>query len=107
MKLRIGDEVLVMGGKDKGRRGTIERVFQDENKVLLPGVNIYKKHQKGFPGRPGGIIEFSRPLPVASVALVCPNCGARTRVGYKLMNDGEKVRICRKCKRQINKKEKK
>lgn len=106
MKLRVGDEILVAVGKDKGRQGKVEKVFPKENLVLIPNVNVYKRHQKGMPGtgRQGGIIEFSRPLPVGNVRLVCPNCGKKTRIGFQILKDGEKVRICKKCGRQIDKK---
>ena len=106
MKLKIGDEILVTAGKDKGRRGKIERVFPKEGRILVPGLNVYKRHRRGLAGKKGGIIEFSRPLPVSGVAFVCPHCGKQTRVGFKILSGG-KVRICRKCKRQIDKKENK
>lgn len=101
MKLRVGDEVVVTSGKDKTRRGKIEKVFLKKNTVLVGGLNVYKKHKKGFGGQKGGIIEFSRPLPVASVALICPNCGKPTRVGILVDKTGEHSRVCRKCKKII------
>lgn len=107
MKLRIGDNVLVTAGKDKTRQGKVEKVFPKKNTVLVQGLNVYKKHQKGFgglsaqAGQKGGIIEFSRPLPLASVSLICPNCGNPTRVGVMIDKTGEHSRVCRKCKRII------
>lgn len=101
MKLRIGDEILVTAGKDKGRKGKIEGVFRKEDRVLIPGVNVYKKTRKSFGGEKGGIFELSRPLPIASVALICPNCDKQTRVSYRVDKRGEKTRICAKCKREI------
>ncbi|MEK7182746.1 MAG: 50S ribosomal protein L24 [Patescibacteria group bacterium] len=103
MKLRVGDEVRVMAGKDKGRKGLIEKMFPRERRVLIPGLNVYKKHQRALGKQKGGIIEFSRPLPLSNVALLCPHCTKLTRVGMKFLNTGEKVRICRKCGRQIDK----
>ena len=104
-KLKIGDEIIVRAGKDKGRRGKIERIFPEEGKVLVPSVNLYRKHQKGIAGvREGGIIEFSRPLPISNVSLICPQCGKQTRIGYNILRDNEKVRICRKCRKEIEKK---
>lgn len=103
MRLRINDEILVTRGKDKSRRGKVDKVFPKEGHVLVGNVNVYKKHQKGMPGKPGGIVEFSRPLPISNVALVCPNCKKTTRVGMMILKDGKKVRVCKKCKRQISK----
>lgn len=104
MKLRTGDEITVVRGKDKGRTGKIEKLLGKTGRVLVGNINVYKKHQKGMPGKPGGIVEFSRPLPVANIALVCPNCKKATRVGMLILKDGKKVRICKKCGRQIDKK---
>jgi large subunit ribosomal protein L24 len=101
MKLKAGDKVKITAGKDRGRTGVIEKVFPKEARVLVPGVNLYKKHRKGFGGQKGGIIEFARPLPVANVALICPSCGKQTRVSYR-MKAGTKVRICAKCKKPID-----
>lgn len=97
MKLRKGDEVLITAGKDRGKRGKIEKIIPKEGKVLLPTLNVYKRHvKKRDEKNPGGIIEFSRPLQVANVALVCTKCGKPTRVGFQ--GEGrEKVRVCKKC----------
>lgn len=97
MKIKIGDEVLVTAGKDKGRKGKIEKIFFDPDKVLVPGVNLYKKHQKGYAGQKGGVFELPRPLPVSNVALVCPKCNKQTRVGYRIDARGQKERVCQKC----------
>lgn len=101
MKLRKGDEIIITGGKDKGRRGKIERVDSKAQTVLVLGVNIYKRHVKRRDEKnPGGIIDFPRPLPIAKVALICPKCKKPTRVGF-LVTDKEKQRICKKCKQLI------
>ncbi len=97
MKLKVGDQIIVLRGKDKGRKGKIEKVFPRQGKILIPGVNIYKKHLKPQgEGKPGGIIDKVFPLPVSSVSLICPKCNQLTRVGYRLTK-GEKQRICKKC----------
>lgn len=97
MKLIKGDEVIITTGKDKGKKGKIEKVLQKQNAVVLPGLNIYKRHlKKRDEKNPGGIVEFARPLPVGNVALLCPKCGKQTRIGFKISQD-KKVRICRKC----------
>ncbi len=96
-KLKKGDEVIITGGKDKGKKGKIEKITLSQNLVFLPGLNVYKKHMKKKDEKnPGGIVNFSRPLPVASVALICPKCAKPTRVGFKLEGK-EKKRVCRKC----------
>lgn len=100
MKIKRGDKVKVTAGKDKGREGTVERVFLKEDKVLVTGVNLYKKHSKaGKGGKGGGIIEITKPLPIANVSPLCPKCGAVTRFGYKMLP--EKTRICQKCQEVI------
>lgn len=101
MKLHIGDQILVTSGKDKGQKGTVDHVFPVKDRVLVQGVNVYKKARRGFGNKPGGMIEFSRPLSTASIALLCPKCAKPTRVGYLVDKRGEKVRICKKCKAVI------
>lgn len=101
MKLKKGDEVKIVKGKDAGKTGKIEKVFTKEEKVLIPDVNQYKRHKKSrMAGEQSEIITITKALPVANVALVCPNCKQITRVGYTFEKT-EKVRICRKCKKTI------
>ncbi len=101
MKFKKGDQIIVTAGKDKGRKGKIEKIFPTESKVLVPGINMYKRHmKKRDEKRPGGIIDFPRPMQMGNVALVCPKCGKPTRVGY-IITKNEKVRICRKCEQKI------
>lgn len=101
MKLKRGDEVLIVRGKDKGKKGKIEKVFTKEEMVLVPGVNLYKRHYKSrMQNKPSEIIEITKPFPVGNVSLICPNCHKETRIGYKIDNK-EKVRICRKCNKKI------
>jgi len=101
MKLKKNDEVKVKTGKDKDKKGKIEKVFSKENKVLIPGINLYKRHYKSrTQTKPSEIIEITKPFPVGNVALICPNCHKETRIGYKMENK-EKVRICKKCKKKI------
>jgi len=102
MKLKKGDQIIVITGKDKGRKGKVEKVLPKLNKVLIPGINVYKKHLKPRgEGQPGGIIDVVKPLPLSNVALLCPKCGKQTRIGYQLDKKGEKNRICRKCQTVI------
>lgn len=100
LKIRKGDKVKVVSGKDKGRQGVVEKVFPKKEKVLVAGVNIYKKHSKPRKeGEKGGIIDMVRPLTISKVQLICPKCNKVTRVGQR---PGEKKsRICRKCEESI------
>lgn len=92
---------MITAGKDKGKQGKIEEVFSEKNRVLVPGVNIYKRHMKRRDEKnAGGIIDLPRPLPVGNVALLCPKCKKPTRVGY-IVGKGEKHRICKKCSQSI------
>ncbi|MBI4100080.1 50S ribosomal protein L24 [Candidatus Microgenomates bacterium] len=101
MKLKKGDKVKVMVGKDKGKEGPIDRTWEKEDKVSIAGVNIFKRHTKPqAQGKKGGIIEYVRPLPVGNVALICPKCKQVTRVGYQVTAK-KKVRLCRKCNQEI------
>lgn len=101
MKLLRNDEIEVVIGKDKGKRGKIEKVFTKEELVLVPGINLYKRHYKSrMQNQPSEIREITKPLRVGKVALVCPHCKKITRVGYKTENK-EKLRICRKCNKKI------
>jgi large subunit ribosomal protein L24 len=101
VKIKKGDRVVVLQGKDRGKEGTVMRAIPSKGKVIVEGVNIAKKHQK--PTRvtmQGGIIDKDMPLDVSNVALVCPKDGA-TRVGYKISDTGAKSRICRKCGQEL------
>lgn len=99
-KFKKGDTVKITAGKDKGRVGKIEKIFPTENKVLIPEVNLYKKHVKSVGDVKGGIYSLPRPLGFGKIALICPECKKITRVGFKFV-EKEKVRICRKCKKEI------
>lgn len=98
MKLRKGDKVKIIYGKDKGRDGIIEKVYKKQGKILVGGVNIYKKHVKKSEQFPqGGVVEVSRPLDISKVMLICPSCKEMTRINFEI-RDGKKVRVCHKCK---------
>lgn len=101
MKIKKGDTVVITSGKDKGKKGKIEKVFPKEDMVLVAGANLYKRHLKRRSEKePGGIIDLPRPLNIAKVALVCSSCGQPTRIGY-ITSGNEKERICRKCRQKI------
>ncbi len=97
-KIKRGDTVEVISGRDKGKRGKVLRVIPKEGKVIVEGVNVLKRHQRPNPRmREGGIVEREAPIYASKVMLVCPSCGQRTRVGFKVLEDGNKVRYCKKC----------
>lgn len=103
MKIKKGDKVKVIAGKDKGREGTVEKVYEKQTRVLIGGVNIYKKHIKKNEKMPqGGVVEIPRPIDTAKVMVICPKCGKLTRVGYK-QTSSKKVRVCKKCESVLNK----
>lgn len=98
MKLRKGDTIMVTVGKDRGGKGKIDKVLPKLNKVLVPGINVYKRHTKPRSEKQhGGIIDIVKPLSVSNVTLLCPKCGQPTRVGYQIDKNKEKRRVCKKC----------
>ena len=101
MKFKIGDNVKITAGKDKGRDGKIERVFPKTLLVVVPGVNLYKKHVKGSQGQKGGIYDIPRPLSLGKIALICPKCKKVTRIGFSTKGE-KKARICKKCNKEID-----
>ena len=101
MRIRKGDEVEVLTGKDRTKRGVVMRVLAKEDKVIVEGVNVAKKHQRQTQVRvKGGIIDKDMPIHASAVALVCPKDGA-VRVGYQVKDDGTKVRVCKRCGREL------
>ncbi len=101
MKLRKGDSVKVVSGKDKGKTGKVEKVFPETSKVLVTGVNQYKRHMKArSQNQKSEITTITKPLPVAAVMFVCPKCHENARIGYAIEND-KKGRICKKCQQMI------
>ena len=98
MRIHKGDQVIVLSGKDKGKKAEVIRAFPTAHKVILEGVNVAKRHAKPTRAtQQGGVIDKFMPMHVSSVALVCKSCGKPTRIGMKFDDSGEKVRICRKC----------
>ena len=97
--IRKNDNVVVVSGKDRGKRGRVLRLVTGKNRLIVEGVNIVKRHTRPNPGQnvKGGIVESEAALHVANVQLLCPECSAPTRLGRRLLGDGRKVRICRKC----------
>lgn len=101
MKLKKGDKVKIMTGKDGGKEGSVEKILAEAKKIVVTGLNLYKRSLKPkAAGQKGSIVTFSRPISVANVALICPKCKKVTRVGYKLTLK-KKTRICKKCQEEI------
>lgn len=101
MKLKKGDKVAVIAGKDKGKDGLVEKVYKNMNKVMIMNINMYKKHIKKNKDMPkGGIVDLPRPIDVSKLMFICPKCTKQARLGYKVEKD-KKTRICRTCKEVV------
>lgn len=101
MKIKKGDNVLIIAGKDKGRTGKITKSFPKELKVLVEGINLKKKHVRPRKqGEKGQVVQTPAPMDVSNIKIICPKCGKAARVGYKTEKD-IKNRICKKCKQII------
>src|SRR5436190_20125413 len=95
-RIRSGDTIVVLAGKDRGKTGKVRTVLPKESRVIIEGVNIVKRHTKARgPGQPGGIIEKEAPLHISNVAIADPSTGKPTRVGFRVEADGTKVRIAK------------
>lgn len=98
MKIRKGDNVIMLAGKDTGKKGIVERTVPSRSAVVVAGLNLVKHHRKPRKqGEKGQIVEAPRSVDVSNVALVCPACGKATRIGYVISAEGKKNRICKKC----------
>jgi len=95
MKIKKGDHVVVITGKDKGKKGNVIRAFPAENRILVEKVNLVTKHQKAKGKAPGGRIQFEAPIHVSNVKIICPETKKSSRIGYKVGKDGKKIRIAK------------
>ena len=101
MKLKKGDNVLIIAGKDKGRTAKIIKSLPKDLKVLVDGINLKKKHVRPKrEGEKGQVVDIPAPMDVSNVKMICPKCGKATRVGYKIEKEN-KQRICKKCLQAI------
>ncbi len=103
LKIKTGDRVVVIAGKDKGKKGQVMRTLPRENRAIVEGINMIKKHQR--PTREmmqGGIIEQPAPIALSNLQLLCRNCGEPARAGQRSLADGRKIRYCKKCDENID-----
>ena len=101
VRIKKGDTVKVIKGKDSGKSGVVESVIVSNSKIIVKGINMFKKHVKPSQKYPsGGIIDLNKAISISNVLLVCPNCGKNTRIEHSLEKD-TKVRICKKCKKSV------
>ncbi len=103
MKIKKDDTIVVISGKDKSKRGKVRFVYPKKERILVEGVNFIKKHSRPVSGaRQAGIIEREAPIHVSKVMLLCNRCNRPTRISYRFLEDGKKVRYCRKCTEVID-----
>ena len=103
--VRKNDNVLVVTGKDRGKRGRVLKVLPARNRLVIEGVNFIKRHTRPNPQRniKGGVVEREGSVHASNVQLICPECGAPARIGRQILGDGRKIRICRKCDGAVDK----
>jgi len=103
MKIRKNDTVLVIAGKDKGKKGKVRFAYPKEQRILIEGVNFIKKHSRAKgAARQAGIIDLEAPIHVSKVMLLCDKCSKPSRIGFEKLEDGRRVRICRSCREVID-----
>ena len=103
MSIRRDDTVLVIAGRERGKTGKVRKMLRDEDRVIVEGVNLVKRHMKARSPqvRQAGIIDKEAPVHVSNLALLCPKCNLPTRVGRRFLADGKKVRVCKRCSEVI------
>jgi large subunit ribosomal protein L24 len=103
MKIKKNDQVLVIAGKDKGKKGKVRFAYPREDKIIVEGVNFIKKHARAKgDARQAGIIEREAPLDISDVMLLCAKCNKPSRIGSRTLDDGKKVRFCRACQEVVD-----
>jgi len=103
MKIRKNDTVIIIAGKDRGKKGKVRRALPDKNRVIVEGLNMIKRHSRARrAARQAGIIELEAPIHVSNVMLLCDKCGKPTRVNFRFLADSKKVRICNSCQEVID-----
>ena len=103
MEIRKNDSVMVIGGKERGKTGKVLRVLPDKDAVIVERLNIVKRHTKPRgPQQPGGIVEKEATIHASNIMILCDKCNAPVRIGRKILGDGKKIRICRRCKEALD-----
>jgi large subunit ribosomal protein L24 len=102
LKIRKGDRVVVLTGKDKGKQGSVLKVFPSDNRAIVQGVNVARRHQKQTAGQQGGIVAKELPIHISNLAHIDPKDGKPTRIGYRFLSDGKRVRVARRSGEEIN-----
>ncbi|MEW5807252.1 MAG: 50S ribosomal protein L24 [Acidobacteriota bacterium] len=105
LKIRKNDTVKVIAGKERGKQGKVLKVFPKERTAIVEGINFFKRHTRANPSRniKGGILEKEGPIHISNLMVICSECGKVVRVGHRILDDGKKIRICRKCGGMIGK----
>lgn len=101
-KIKRHDRVLVIKGRDRGKVGVVLQVKPREGRIVVEGVQVVRRHVRPRPNRQGGIVERESPIPWCNVRLICPSCNKAARVGFRFLEDGRKVRYCKKCQANID-----
>jgi len=96
LKVKKGDRVIVIAGRDRGKRGEVLQVIPDDNRALVQGINVVRRHQKQTPQQDGGIVSKEAPIHISNIAVEDPSDGSPSRVGYKFLEDGRKVRFAKR-----------
>jgi large subunit ribosomal protein L24 len=103
VEIRKNDSVMVIAGKERGKTGKVLRVLPDEGAVIIERINIVKRHTKPRgPQQPGGIVEKEASVDASNIMIMCDKCNAPVRVGRKILADGKKIRICRRCHESLD-----
>jgi large subunit ribosomal protein L24 len=102
MKIRKNDIVKVLAGKDKGKTGKVLKIYPEKNKAIVEGINYFKKHSRKTQDNPkGGIVQKESPIHISNLSIVCTRCSKTARIGFTVLSDGAKVRVCSSCKETI------
>ena len=103
MEIRKNDSVMVIAGKERGKTGKVLRVLRDEGAVIIERINVVKRHTKPRgPQQPGGIVEKEASVDASNIMIMCDKCNAPVRIGRKILADGKKIRICRRCQEALD-----
>ena len=102
LKIRKGDRVVVTTGKDKGKQGNVLKVYPSDNRAVVQGVNVARRHQKQTAAQQGGIVAKEMPIHISNLAHIDPKDGKPTRIGYKFLSDGKRVRVAKRSGEEIN-----